>query len=51
MTDHHALDAAFDPGPDYRWEEIPADTPTAILDAMGGPEANRVDRRAARQSA
>ena len=42
MTDHHALDAAFDPGPDYRWEEIPADTPAAILDAMGGPEANRV---------
>ena len=24
------------------WEEIPADTPAAILDAMGGPEANRV---------
>ncbi len=42
MTDHHALDAAFDPGPDYRWEEIPADTPTAILDVMGGPEANRL---------
>ena len=42
MTDHQALDAAFDPGPDYRWEEIPADTPAAILDAMGGPEANRV---------
>ena len=34
--------AAFDPGPDYRWEEIPADTPAAILDALGGPEANRV---------
>ncbi|MGO9113204.1 MAG: 4-alpha-glucanotransferase [Thermoguttaceae bacterium] len=42
MSDHHALDANFDPGPDYRWEEIPADTPAAILDAMGGPEANRV---------
>ncbi len=42
MTDDHALDAAFDPGPDYRWEDIPADTPAAILDAMGGPEANRV---------
>ena len=42
MTDHHALDTTFDPGPDYRWEEIPADTPTAILEAMGGPEANRV---------
>ena len=42
MTDHKASDAAFDPGPDYRWEEIPADIPAAILDAMGGPEANRV---------
>jgi 4-alpha-glucanotransferase len=42
MTDHHALDATFDPGPDYNWEEIPADIPPAILDAMGGPEANRV---------
>ena len=41
MTEHHALDAGFDPGPDYRWEEIPADTPRAILDAMGGPQANR----------
>jgi 4-alpha-glucanotransferase len=40
MMDSQALD--FDPGPDYRWEEIPADTPAAILDAMGGPEANRV---------
>lgn len=38
MTDQNT----FDPGPDYRWEEIPADTPAAILDAMGGPEANRV---------
>ena len=46
MTNDHALDAAFDPGPDYRWEEIPADTPAAILDAMGGPEANRIDARA-----
>ncbi len=36
--DHHAFDAA----PDYRWEEIPADTPASILDALGGPEANRV---------
>jgi len=42
MTDHHALNASFDPGPDYRWEEIPADTPAAILDALGGPEVNRV---------
>jgi 4-alpha-glucanotransferase len=42
MTDQQALDAAFDPGPDYRWEEIPADTPPAILDALGGPEANRL---------
>ena len=42
MTDHHTLDPAFDPGPDYSWEEIPADTPSAVLDAMGGPEANRV---------
>ena len=42
MMDHHASDATFDPGPDYRWEEIPADIPAAILDAMGGPEANRV---------
>ena len=41
MTDHHAFDAAFDPGPEYRWEDIPADTPAAILDALGGPEANR----------
>ena len=40
MTDHHALDATFDPGPNYRWEEIPADTPKVILDALGGPEAN-----------
>jgi 4-alpha-glucanotransferase len=28
--------------PEYRWEEIPADTPPAILDALGGPQANRV---------
>ena len=42
MTNDHALDAAFDPGPDYQWEEIPADTPAAILDAMGGHQANRV---------
>ncbi|MGA2258522.1 MAG: hypothetical protein ABSG53_27985, partial [Thermoguttaceae bacterium] len=42
MTDHHALDAAFDPGPDYFWEEISADIPAAILDAMGGPEATHV---------
>jgi len=42
MMEDHALDAAFDPGPDYHWEEIPADTPAAIVDAMGGPEANRV---------
>ncbi len=41
MTNDHALDAAFDPGPDYHWEEIPSDTPAAILEAMGGPEANR----------
>ena len=40
MTEHHASDTAFDPGPDYRWEEIPADTPAAILEAMGGPAAN-----------
>jgi 4-alpha-glucanotransferase len=40
--EHHALDATFDPGPDYGWEEIPADTPAAILDAMGGPQANHV---------
>ena len=37
MTDDYASDAAFDPGPDYRWDEIPADTPTTILEAMGGP--------------
>ena len=42
MTDHHALDATFDTGPEYRWEEIPANTPKVILDGMGGPEANRV---------
>jgi len=42
MTDQLAADAAFDPGTAYCWEEIPADTPAAILDAMGGPEANRV---------
>ncbi|MEI8371570.1 MAG: 4-alpha-glucanotransferase [Planctomycetota bacterium] len=42
MTDYHALDASFNSGPDYRWEEIPANTPAAILEAMGGPEANRV---------
>jgi len=42
MTEHPALDAAFDPGPAYCWEEIPADTPAAILEALGGPDANRV---------
>ena len=41
MTDDYASDATFDPGPDYRWEDVPADTPTAILEAMGGPEAYR----------
>jgi len=35
MTDlHHSTD--------YAWEEIPADTPPAILAALGGLEANRV---------
>ena len=42
MTDHYALDDAFDPGPEYHWEEIPADTPAAIMDALGGRDANRV---------
>ena len=42
MTDHHALDASFDTGPEYPWEEIPANTPAAILEGMGGPDANRV---------
>jgi len=42
MTDHHTLDAVFDPGPDYGWEDIPTDIPTAVLEAMGGPEANRI---------
>ena len=31
-----ALEANFDPGPDYRWEDIPSDTPAAILEALGG---------------
>jgi 4-alpha-glucanotransferase len=38
MTDQQTVD----PGPDYLWENIPADTPAAILEAMGGPDANRV---------
>ena len=42
MTDHQALEANFDPGPDYRWEDIPSDTPAAILEALGGAEAIRV---------
>jgi 4-alpha-glucanotransferase len=41
MTDHRALEAAFDPGPDYRWEDIPAETPAAILAALGGPQVHQ----------
>ncbi len=36
------IEPHFDPGPDYHWEEIPGDTPAAILDALGGRDANRV---------
>jgi len=39
MTDQHR---PFEPVTDYAWEEIPADTPPAILAALGGREANRV---------
>ena len=31
-----------DPVADYHWEEIPADTPVSIVEALGGPQANRV---------
>jgi 4-alpha-glucanotransferase len=42
MTSPH-LEQAADSGelPPYRWEHIPPDTPQAILDALGGPVANR----------
>ncbi len=42
MTEQHAFDPSFETGPDYGWEEIPADTPPAILAALGGPDANRL---------
>ena len=32
----------FDPESEYAWEEIPVDTPPAILAALGGMEATRV---------
>ena len=49
MTEQQA-DTQFNREPGYAWEEIPAETPPAILAALGGPEANRVapGREAAR---
>ncbi len=32
----------FNPESEYAWEEIPVDTPPAILAALGGMEATRV---------
>src|SRR4051794_29428650 len=40
MSDQH--DIGPDQQSEYEWETIPADTPPAILAALGGPEANRV---------
>jgi len=31
-----------DYGPEYRWEDIPPDTPPDIVAALGGPDANRL---------
>jgi 4-alpha-glucanotransferase len=42
MTDQHRPDTPVDLAPDYAWEEIPADTPPAVLAALGGRDANRV---------
>jgi 4-alpha-glucanotransferase len=42
MTHHDNFDEPSEHVTDYAWEEIPADTPPAILAALGGPEANRV---------
>jgi 4-alpha-glucanotransferase len=42
MTDRQTPEASIDPTSDYRWEDIPDDTPPLILEALGGPQAKRV---------
>lgn len=46
----HAAETNVDRQPEYAWEEIPAETPPAILAALGGRDVNRVapGREAAR---
>jgi 4-alpha-glucanotransferase len=41
MTDQHSSELSLDYQP-YAWEEIPEDTPSAILEALGGPDVNLV---------
>lgn len=38
MTDRQHSETAPDQMAEYLWEEIPPNTPTAILDALGGPQ-------------
>jgi 4-alpha-glucanotransferase len=42
MTEAERTEAPLDLHQPYEWEAIPADTPPAILAALGGPDANLV---------
>jgi 4-alpha-glucanotransferase len=42
MSEPERTEAPLDHHQPYAWEEIPADTPPAILAALGGPDANLV---------